>query len=47
MGQSPVDIRPEQGLLKIRKELIFMQIYVQSTYYSSLSDASPLKKRNH
>ncbi|RID86375.1 3-isopropylmalate dehydrogenase [Peribacillus asahii] len=40
----PVDIRPERGLLKIRKELNLYANLRPISYYSSLSEASPLKK---
>lgn len=40
----PVEIRPERGLLKIRKELNLYANLRPISYYSCLSDASPLKK---
>lgn len=40
----PVPLRPEQGLLKIRKELGLFANLRPTTYYDSLADASPLKK---
>lgn len=40
----PADIRPERGLLKIRKELNLYANLRPISYYSSLSEASPLKK---
>lgn len=39
----PVHLRPEQGLLKIRKELNLYANLRPTVYYSSLADASPLK----
>ena len=40
----PVHLRPEQGLLKIRKELNLYANLRPITYYKSLSEASPLRK---
>jgi 3-isopropylmalate dehydrogenase len=40
----PVHLRPEQGLLQIRKELGLYANLRPTTYYSSLSDSSPLRK---
>lgn len=40
----PVDLRPEQGLLKIRKELNLFANLRPTTYYQSLADSSPLRK---
>lgn len=42
--QHPVHLRPEKGLLKIRKELDLYANLRPTNYYSSLADASPLKK---
>jgi 3-isopropylmalate dehydrogenase len=44
--RNPVHLRPEKGLLKIRKELDLYANLRPTTYYSSLADASPLKKEN-
>lgn len=40
----PVHLRPEQGLLKIRKELNLFANLRPTAYYESLSDSSPLRK---
>jgi 3-isopropylmalate dehydrogenase len=40
----PVHLRPEQGLLQIRKELGLYANLRPTTYYPSLSDSSPLRK---
>lgn len=40
----PVHLRPEQGLLKIRKELKLFANLRPTTYYQSLADSSPLRK---
>ncbi len=40
----PVHLRPEQGLLKIRKELNLFANLRPTTYYESLSNSSPLRK---
>lgn len=40
----PVHLRPEQGLLKIRKELNLFANLRPTTYYASLADSSPLRK---
>ncbi|MGG0720427.1 3-isopropylmalate dehydrogenase [Robertmurraya massiliosenegalensis] len=40
----PVHLRPEQGLLKIRKELGLYANLRPTLYYSSLAEASPLKR---
>ncbi|MGP7816794.1 3-isopropylmalate dehydrogenase [Niallia sp. 01092] len=40
----PVPLRPEQGLLKIRKELNLFANLRPTTYYASLADSSPLRK---
>lgn len=40
----PVHLRPERGLLSIRKELNLYANLRPTNYYSSLADASPLKK---
>lgn len=40
----PVHLRPEKGLLKIRKELGLYANLRPTLYYSSLAEASPLKK---
>lgn len=40
----PVHLRPEQGLLKIRKELNLFANLRPTTYYQSLADSSPLRK---
>lgn len=42
--QIPVHLRPEKGLLRIRKELDLYANLRPTIYYSSLADASPLKK---
>lgn len=42
--QSPVHLRPERGLLKIRKELDLYANLRPTNFYSSLAEASPLKK---
>ncbi|WP_153122997.1 3-isopropylmalate dehydrogenase [Peribacillus tepidiphilus] len=42
--QNPPQLRPETGLLKIRKELNLYANLRPITYYSSLSEASPLRK---
>ncbi|WP_108669404.1 3-isopropylmalate dehydrogenase [Peribacillus acanthi] len=42
--QIPPNQRPETGLLKIRKELQLFANLRPVTYYSSLSDSSPLRK---
>jgi 3-isopropylmalate dehydrogenase len=39
-----VELRPEQGLLKIRKELNLYGNLRPTNYYRSLADASPLRK---
>jgi 3-isopropylmalate dehydrogenase len=39
----PVHLRPEQGLLQIRKELGLYANLRPTTYYPSLSDSSPLR----
>ncbi len=39
-----VELRPEQGLLKIRKELELYGNLRPTLYYGSLADASPLRK---
>ncbi|MDE3839810.1 3-isopropylmalate dehydrogenase [Bacillus methanolicus] len=39
----PVHLRPEQGLLKIRKELNLYANLRPTTYYKSLADSSPLR----
>ncbi|WP_141431881.1 3-isopropylmalate dehydrogenase [Bacillus sp. 03113] len=41
---NPVPLRPEQGLLKIRKELQLFANLRPTTYYESLADSSPLRK---
>ncbi|MBB6445833.1 3-isopropylmalate dehydrogenase [Bacillus benzoevorans] len=40
----PVHLRPEQGLLQIRKELNLFANLRPTTYYESLADSSPLRK---
>lgn len=40
----PVHLRPEKGLLKIRKELGLYANLRPTTYFESLADAAPLKK---
>lgn len=40
----PVELRPEQGLLQIRKELNLFANLRPTTYYESLADSSPLRK---
>lgn len=40
----PVHLRPEQGLLKIRKELNLFANLRPTNYYESLADSSPLRK---
>jgi 3-isopropylmalate dehydrogenase len=40
----PVHLRPEQGLLKIRKELNLFANLRPTTYYASLADSSPLRQ---
>lgn len=40
----PVHLRPERGLLKIRKDLNLFANLRPTTYYASLSDSSPLRK---
>lgn len=42
--RHPVDIRPERGLLKIRKELNLFANLRPTNYYASLADSSPLRK---
>ncbi len=39
-----VELRPEQGLLKIRKELNLYANLRPTNYYASLADSSPLRK---
>jgi 3-isopropylmalate dehydrogenase len=41
--QLPVDIRPERGLLKIRKELNLYANLRPTLYFASLADSSPLR----
>jgi len=41
---QPVHLRPERGLLKIRKELNLYANLRPTTYYASLVDSSPLRK---
>lgn len=43
---NPVELRPEKGLLKIRKELELFANLRPTKYYESLADASPLKREN-
>ncbi|WP_338473265.1 3-isopropylmalate dehydrogenase [Niallia sp. XMNu-256] len=40
----PVHLRPEQGLLKIRKELNLFANLRPTAYFASLADSSPLRK---
>lgn len=40
----PVHLRPERGLLKIRKELDLYANLRPTTFYASLADSSPLRK---
>ncbi len=40
----PVHLRPEQGLLQIRRELNLFANLRPTTYYESLADSSPLRK---
>ncbi len=40
----PVHLRPEQGLLQIRKELNLFANLRPTTYFASLADSSPLRK---
>nr|WP_295971483.1 3-isopropylmalate dehydrogenase [uncultured Bacillus sp.] len=40
----PVHLRPEQGLLQIRKELNLFANLRPTTYYESLANSSPLRK---
>lgn len=40
---QPVHLRPERGLLKIRKELNLYANLRPTTYYASLADSSPLR----
>lgn len=42
--RNPVHLRPEQGLLKIRKELNLFANLRPTNYYSSLADSSPLRR---
>lgn len=42
--QLPPEVRPEKGLLKIRKELQLYANLRPTTYFASLADSSPLKK---
>jgi 3-isopropylmalate dehydrogenase len=42
--QLPVHLRPEQGLLKIRKELNLYANLRPTTFYKSLADSSPLRR---
>lgn len=42
--QQPLHLRPERGLLKIRKDLHLYANLRPISYYSSLSESSPLKK---
>jgi len=42
--QLPVHLRPERGLLKIRKELGLYANLRPTLYYSSLAESSPLRK---
>lgn len=42
--QQPAHMRPEKGLLKIRKELDLYANLRPTIYYSSLAESSPLKK---
>lgn len=42
--RNPVHLRPERGLLKIRKELNLYANLRPTNYYSSLADSSPLRK---
>lgn len=42
--RQPAHLRPEKGLLKIRKELNLYANLRPTNYYSSLADSSPLKK---
>ncbi len=42
--RNPSHLRPETGLLKIRKELSLFANLRPITYYSSLAEASPLKR---
>lgn len=42
--RHPVHIRPERGLLKIRKELQLYANLRPTNYYASLADSSPLRK---
>ncbi len=41
---NPPEMRPEQGLLKIRKELNLYANMRPISYYASIEDSSPLKK---
>ncbi|KAB2338750.1 3-isopropylmalate dehydrogenase [Cytobacillus depressus] len=41
---QPVHLRPERGLLKIRKELNLYANLRPTTYFQSLADSSPLRK---
>lgn len=42
--QLPPEVRPEKGLLKIRKELQLYANLRPTVYYESLADSSPLKR---
>ena len=42
--QLPIEIRPERGLLRIRKELNLYANLRPTNYYASLADSSPLRK---
>ena len=46
MGKSTFTFRPERGLLGIRKELDYMQIFVRLQRLIDLVDASPLKEES-
>ncbi|PMY01018.1 3-isopropylmalate dehydrogenase, partial [Pseudomonas sp. MPR-R5A] len=42
--KAPAHVRPEKGLLKLRKDLNLYANLRPTSYYESLADSSPLRK---